>query len=83
MSNNDQSDILRKEIGERLQRLRQQQGATQQELAEVLKIDRSALARIEVGDRQFTVIELIRASRALEMTPSELMDKLTSDFSHR
>jgi Zn-dependent peptidase ImmA (M78 family)/DNA-binding XRE family transcriptional regulator len=53
------------EIGERVRESRAVAGLTQQQLAERLDLDRTALAKIEAGVRQVSALELFRLSDAL------------------
>jgi transcriptional regulator with XRE-family HTH domain len=66
-------------VGVRVREHRDLQGLTQSQLADRLRdrlgwaVDRSLLARIEAGDRQVTVDELLRLAAALDTTPLLLM----------
>lgn len=53
------------EIGERVRESRSAAGLTQQQLADRIDLDRTALAKIEAGTRQVSALELFRLSDAL------------------
>lgn len=54
-----------KEIGGRIRRAREAARVSQAQVAKVLQIDRSALSRIESGERAVSALELSRLSRML------------------
>ena len=64
---------MRETLGERIRRLRRQQGFTQKELAEAVGVSRTAVTLWERGDvAELKGPNLLRASRALEVTPTYL-----------
>lgn len=54
------------EVGRRVQQAREAAGLTQAELAEQIGLERTAVTRIEGGDRGINSFELARLSRALD-----------------
>ena len=54
-----------KQIGKRIMELRKLKGLSQADIAKFLKIPRSSVAQIELGNRNVSVIELIKLSEAL------------------
>ena len=52
-----------KKIGERLKKLRNYMGLTQEQVASILNIGRDAIIRIERGDRKINLQELINFSK--------------------
>jgi len=55
------------ELGERIREARLAQGLSQGQLADELSVDRSAVVRIESGERRVTALELFRMSEALRV----------------
>jgi Zn-dependent peptidase ImmA (M78 family)/DNA-binding XRE family transcriptional regulator len=55
------------EIGERVREARTAARQTQAELAELLRLDRTAVAKIEAGTRQLSALELFRLSDVLSL----------------
>lgn len=53
-------------LGQRLADARQRAGLTQAQLAAEVRLDRSALAKIEVGDRRVSALELSRIADAVD-----------------
>ncbi|MGF1645970.1 MAG: helix-turn-helix domain-containing protein [Kineosporiaceae bacterium] len=53
------------ELGDRIREARTAMGRTQDEIAAALGVDRSAVARIEVGERKVSALELDALGRAL------------------
>jgi transcriptional regulator with XRE-family HTH domain/Zn-dependent peptidase ImmA (M78 family) len=53
------------EVGERVREAREAAGLTQAELAAVVGVDRTALVRVEAGQRQLNALELFRLSDRL------------------
>lgn len=59
-------------MGIRLRQLRQDAQLTQVQLAQRLHWQQSAIARMESGDRQLRVMELVTVAEALSFEPVEL-----------
>lgn len=64
-----------KEIGKRIMELRKLKGLSQQDLAQFLDIPRSSIAQIELGNRNVSVIELIKLSEALGFSLDKFLAK--------
>jgi transcriptional regulator with XRE-family HTH domain len=60
-------------IGAALRRHRIECGFSQEGLALATGIDRSHMGKIERGERNLTILNLIRIAQALRRTPSELL----------
>ena len=57
--------LSQKQIGQRVAELRKIKGLSQEELAKSIKISRSSLAQIELGNRGVDVLELQNLSKVL------------------
>ena len=66
-------DVCLKAIGCTIRELRKNLGFSQEELAHRSSIDRSHMGKIERGERNVSVVNIIRISRALHCAPSELL----------
>lgn len=66
-------DVCLKAIGGTIRELRKNLGFSQEELAHRSSIDRSHMGKIERGERNVSVVNIIRISRALHCAPSELL----------
>lgn len=66
-------DSYLKAIGGTIRELRKELGFSQEELAHRSSIDRSHMGKIERGERNVSVVNIIRISRALDCAPSELL----------
>lgn len=66
-------DVYLKAIGGTIRVLRKNLGFSQEELAHRSSIDRSHMGKIERGERNLSVINMIKISRALHCAPSELL----------
>lgn len=67
-----------KRVGQNLRRLREEKGFTQEQLAAHLQIDgcdltRSALAKIEVGQRHIYIDELYAIRKVLKVSYEQLL----------
>ncbi len=60
--------LSQKQIGERIAGLRKSKGLSQEELAKSVKISRSSLTQIELGNRGLDIIELQQLSVVLEFS---------------
>jgi transcriptional regulator with XRE-family HTH domain len=64
-----------KQIGERILELRKLKGYSQEDLAKFLNIPRSSVAQIELGNRNVSVIELIKLSETLGFSFDKFLAK--------
>lgn len=64
-----------KQIGHRLAQLRKQKGLSQEELAKAIKISRSSLAQLELGNRGIDLLEFQRLAATLNFSIDEFMSK--------
>jgi transcriptional regulator with XRE-family HTH domain len=69
--------LSQKQVGARITKLRKQKGLSQEELAGRMKISRSSLAQIELGNRSVDVLELQNFSDILGFS---LDDFVANDF---
>jgi len=65
--------LTQKQIGQRLTGLRKKKGLSQEDLANRVKISRSSLAQIELGNRSVDVLELQELSIVLEFSLDDFM----------
>jgi transcriptional regulator with XRE-family HTH domain len=72
--------LSQKQIGQRITELRKMKGLSQEDLAKSVKISRSSLAQIELGNRSVDILELQKISLILEFSLDNFMSK---DFSTR
>lgn len=70
--------LSQKQIGQRITKLRKMKGLSQEDLAKRVKISRSSLAQIELGNRSVDILELQKLSLVLEFS---LDDFMSEDFS--
>ncbi|ABK12298.1 MULTISPECIES: helix-turn-helix domain-containing protein [Burkholderia] len=62
-----------KQIGRSIRARRLALNISQESLAHLANIDRSHMGKIERGERNVTLLNLLRISRALAWQPSELL----------
>lgn len=70
--------LSQKLIGQRIAELRKAKGLSQEDLAKSVKVSRSSLAQIELGNRTIDILELQRLSMVLNFSLDDFMSK---DFS--
>jgi Zn-dependent peptidase ImmA (M78 family)/transcriptional regulator with XRE-family HTH domain len=63
------------DVGERVREAREALGLTQGQLAEAVGLDRTALVRVESGQRQLNAMELFRLSDALHVPLAHLVSQ--------
>lgn len=64
--------ITHVKFGKRIQELRKQKGLTQEDLADLIKVDRSYMGFVERGERNPTLDKIIKIAKSLGITLSEL-----------
>lgn len=69
------SKLSQRQIGQRITELRKVKGLSQEDLAKSVKISRSSLAQIELGNRSVDVLELQRLSLVLGFSLDDFMSK--------
>lgn len=68
-------DVYLKAIGSTIRKLRKELKLSQEELAHRSSIDRSHMGKIERGERNVSIANVIRIARALQCSPSELLHR--------
>lgn len=63
-----------KSFGLHLKQIRLNKNYTQEQLADVSDLDRTYISGVERGVRNISLINIIKLSRALEISPSELLN---------
>lgn len=71
------------EIGKYVSRLREERGLSQRELADHLSVDKSAVSRIEAGERGLAVDELAAIADLFGKTADEILRKDEVAFAFR
>ena len=67
--------LSQKQIGQRIAKLRKIKGLSQEELAKRIKISRSSLAQMELGNRNIDVLELLTLSIVLGFSLDEFISE--------
>lgn len=67
--------LSKKQIGQRITELRKIKGLSQEDLASSVKISRSSLAQIELGNRGIDILEFQKLSMKLEFSLDEFMSE--------
>jgi len=62
-----------KKVGEKIRKLRKEQGLTQEKLAELTNTDPKSIIEIELGKRNPTLKTISKVARALKVRSSELL----------
>lgn len=62
-----------KEIGARIRSIRMQRELTQEKLAKIISVHQTNVSEMERGARSFTVRQLVKLSRALQVSPNEIL----------
>jgi transcriptional regulator with XRE-family HTH domain len=67
-------NALLKRFGSRVRKVRQQKGFSQEELALESGLDRSYIGGVERGERNISLVNLFKLSKALSVSPSTLLE---------
>ena len=65
---------IAKKLGARIQKLRQERGLSQEELAFESDLHRTYISHVERGSRNITVIGLCKLAKGLKMPPSDVLE---------
>jgi len=60
-------------VGAAIRSMRKEMGISQEELSHRSRLDRSHMGRIERGERNLSLVNLVRISRGLSCSPSEIL----------
>jgi transcriptional regulator with XRE-family HTH domain len=63
-------------FGQRVRTARKRLGMTQQQLGKLSRMDRTYIGGIERGERNITLLNVLRLARALRVKPAALLDDL-------
>jgi transcriptional regulator with XRE-family HTH domain len=67
-------ELLLKQFGDRIRRLRTARGLTQEQLAELTGFHRTYIGMIERGERNLSLTNIATFAETLELSISELLD---------
>jgi len=67
----------RKKFGERIRTLRRQAGWSQEELAAACELHRTYVGAVERGERNVSLVNIVRLARALRSKPADLMEDIS------
>lgn len=67
------STLTQKQLGQRITKLRKLKGLSQEDLATIIKLSRSSLAQVELGNRSVSALELQQLSMVLNFSLDDFM----------
>ena len=68
------SDPILLQFGQKVKALRRDAALSQEELADYAEMHRTYLSGVERGERNISLINLVRLAHALKTSPSQLME---------
>ena len=66
--------VLLKRFGSRVRKVRLEKGFSQEQLALEANLDRSYIGGVERGERNISLVNLFKLSKALSVPPSTLLE---------
>ena len=69
-----EAHAILEEFGNRVRMFRKAAHLSQEELADLAELHRTYLSSIERGERNISLINIVRLARALNISPSQLME---------
>ena len=67
----------KKKFGERIRTFRREAGWSQEELAAACGLHRTYVGAVERGERNVSLINILRLARALRVKPADLMEDIS------
>lgn len=68
---------IKKIFGAKLREIRQEKALSQEALANVCELDRTYIGGVERGERNISLINIVRIANALEVSPSILLSSFS------
>ena len=65
---------IREKVGKRVKELRNKLGVSQEELADMVELDRTYITSVECGRRNISVVNIEKLATALNVTLKEFFD---------
>lgn len=66
-------EMSNKDFGNRIKTLRKERGITQQELAKILCVSQSTIAKYEYGERRITLTFIQKIAKVFDVTEDEII----------
>jgi len=66
-------------VGNNIRRLRQEQGLSQEDFADLTELHRTYIGGVERGERNITLDTLLKISNALQVPPTQLLLESDAD----
>ena len=67
-------DAIKLEFGQSVRDIRVKKGLSQEGLAEICELDRSYIGGVERGERNISLVNIMKIADGLEISPRELFD---------
>lgn len=61
-------------FGEKVRFFRKEQGLSQEELASLAELHRTYIGMIERGEKNITLLNILKIAKALDVDPTQLLD---------
>lgn len=72
----EMKEEIQRQFGDSLRQMRHEADLSQEELAHRADLDRSYVGSVERGERNITLLNVVRLARALSVPPAELLNDL-------
>jgi transcriptional regulator with XRE-family HTH domain len=69
-------DFVLKAFGSSIQRARNDRGLSQEKLAELAGLDRTYVSSVERGQRNISILNIVKFAKALSINPSSLLENI-------
>lgn len=74
----DEQKIIKIMFGKQVRKLREERGHSQEELADLCELDRTYIGGVERGERNVSLVNIIRISSGLKVETTELFAPFSS-----
>lgn len=75
----DEQKYIKTKFGKQVRKLREERGHSQEELADLCELDRTYIGGVERGERNVSLVNIVRIASGLKVEPVELFATFSAE----